>query len=297
MTARPFRSGYVALVGRPNVGKSTLLNQILGQKLAIITPKPQTTRHRILGIKTLPDAQLLFIDTPGIHKARKALGRTMVRAAMSALADADVIVLLIDAQDADGAREEAILEQITNAREKVVVAINKIDRVPKLSLLPRIDAWSKRLPEAPVVPISALQGDGVDRLLQEILQRTPEGPAFYPPDQITDQPERFFVAEIIREKIYLFTGEEIPYSSAVIVDEFEEVPKRKLARIQATIYVERDSQKAIIIGKGGLKLKEIGSEARKDIEAFLGSRVGLSLWVKVDRSWTRDLREVRRLGY
>ncbi len=293
----PFRAGYAALLGRPNVGKSTLLNRLLGQKLAIVTPKPQTTRHRILGIKNLPGAQMILIDTPGVHQARRAMNKAMVRTALSASAEADVIVVLLEAGGEAGPEEEILLRHLQGARASLLLAINKIDRVKKATLLPQIAAWSGRLPDAPVLPICALDGEGVDRLLDAIVERLPEGEPFYPPDQLTDQPERFFVSEIIREKIFQLTGEEIPYATAVLVEEYQEAQERGLVRIRATIYVEKDSQKAIVIGKGGLKLKEIGTRARRDLEAFLGSKVGLSLWVKVDRDWTHDEQEVRRLGH
>jgi GTP-binding protein Era len=294
---RLFRAGYVALLGRPNVGKSTLLNRLLGQKLAIVTPKPQTTRHRILGIKNLPGAQIVLVDTPGVHEARKAMNRAMVRAALAASTDADVIVALLEGGAEAGPEEETLLQPLREARASLILAINKIDRIKKAALLPQIAAWSERLPGAPVVPISALEGEGVDRLLKEIVERLPEGEPFYPPEQLTDQPERFFASEIVREKIFQLTGEEVPYATAVLVDEFKEADERGIVRIRATIYVEKDSQKAIVIGKGGTKLKEIGSRARRDLEVFLGSKVGLSLWVKVDRNWTRDEKEVRRLGH
>lgn len=298
MTAKtPFRTGYVALLGRPNAGKSTLLNVLLGQKLSIITAKPQTTRHRILGIKTLPRAQLLFLDTPGVHKATKAINTAMLRAVRSAIADADVCVVLVIAGDPAGDAEELLVDALGKSSASVIIAPNKIDRVRKEKLLPQIDEWRRRLPAAAIVPISALKSDGTDHLLQEIVARLPEGPALYPADQLTDLNERFFVSEIIREKIFALTGQEVPYATAVTVDEFKEDSKRGLARISATIHVEKNSQKAILIGKGGLKLKEIGTRARRDIETLLGKRVHLSLWVRVDPNWTRDEKEVRRLGY
>jgi GTP-binding protein Era len=334
-TSPRFRAGYAALLGRPNAGKSTLLNRLLGQKLAIITPKPQTTRHRLLGIKNLPEAQIVFLDTPGVHEATKPLNRAMVRAAYAAIAEADVIVLLVEAGRAAGREEQLLVEAVGKAEAPVVVAINKIDLARKETLLPQIAEWSKRLAGAPVVPLSALTGDGLDRLVAEIVERLPEGKPFFPPDQITDQPERFFAAEIVREKIFQLTGEEVPYATAVTIDAFEEPasrsaaegpevsravgaradfdassgtkraeeaqgregPGRGLVRIGATIHVEKESQKAIVIGKGGAKLKEIGTQARVALEAFLGARVHLELWVKVDRNWTRSERDVRHLGY
>ena len=298
MTAKtPFRTGYVALLGRPNVGKSTLLNLLIGQKLAIITAKPQTTRHRILGIKNLPQSQILFLDTPGVHKARKAINTMMLRAVRSAIADADVCVVMMIAGERSGDAEDLLVDALGSSSASVIIALNKIDRVRKEKLLPQIDEWRRRLPDATIVPISALKSDGTDRLLQEIVGRLPEGPALYPLDQLTDLNERFFVSEVIREKIFALTGEEVPYATAVTVDEFKEDSKRNLALITATIHVEKDSQKAILIGKGGLKLKEIGTRARRDIETLLGKRVHLSLWARVDPNWTRDAKEVRRLGY
>lgn len=298
MTAKtPFRTGYVALLGRPNAGKSTLLNVFLGQKLSIITAKPQTTRHRILGIKTLPQAQLLFLDTPGVHKATKAINTAMLRAVRSAIADADVCVVLTVAGDPSGDAEDLLVEALGRSGGSVIIVLNKIDRVRKEKLLPQIDEWRRRLPDAAIVPISALKSDGTDHLLQEIVARLPEGSALYPADQLTDLNERFFVSEIIREKIFGLTGQEVPYATAVTVDEFKEGSEGGLARISASIHVEKDSQKAILIGKGGLKLKEIGTRARRDIETLLGKKVHLSLWVRVDPNWTRDEKEVRRLGH
>ncbi len=292
-----FRSGYAAIVGRPNAGKSTLLNRILGQKLAITTPKPQTTRHRILGIWNAESAQIVFLDTPGIHEARKALNIAMVRAAFAAMNNADVLVLMAEAGEASGAEEALLLAEALKCKVPIVVAINKVDTIHKARLLPQIDAWSGRVPGAPIVPISALTGDGVDLLLGEILARIPEGQPFYPPDQITDQPERFFATEIVREKIFQRTGEEIPYACAVTIEDWKEDPSTKHVTISAVIHVEKESQKGIVIGKGGTKLKEIGTGARLDLEAFLGCKVHLTLWVKVDPNWTRDAREVRVLGY
>jgi len=293
----PFRSGTVAILGRPNAGKSTLLNRILGQKLAITTPKPQTTRHRILGIWNGERAQIVFLDTPGIHEATKALNVAMVRAAFSAMANADVLVLMVEAGRREGSEEEMILREALKAKPPVVIAINKVDTIHKERLLPQIEAWSRRVPGAPIVPLSALTGDGVAALLDEILSRLPEGLPLYPPDQITDQPERFFAAEIVREKIFHCTGEEIPYACAVTIEDWKEDPATKHVTISAVIHVEKNSQKAIVIGKGGAKLKEIGTAARVELESFLGCKVHLALWVKVDRNWTRDAREVRLLGH
>jgi len=292
-----FRTGTVAILGRPNAGKSTLLNRILGQKLAITTPKPQTTRHRILGIWNGENAQIVFLDTPGVHQAKKALNTAMVRAAFSAMAGADVLVLMVEAGRPEGREEEMLLDEALKTKAPIVLAINKVDVINKSLLLPQIESWSRHIPGVPIVPLSALTGDGVPVLLDEILARLPEGSPFYPPDQITDQPERFFAAEIIREKIFHRTGEEIPYACAVTIEDWKEEPAGKRVTISAVIHVEKQSQKAIVIGKGGAKLKAIGTEARLDLETFLERRVHLSLWVKVDKNWTRDAREVRLLGY
>jgi GTP-binding protein Era len=294
---KEFRAGYAAILGRPNVGKSTLLNALLDQKLAIVTPRPQTTRHRILAVRNLPDAQVVFLDTPGIHESRRPLNAAMVRTALAAMSEAEVVVLMVEAAGVEGEEDEAVLRELSRVSAPIVVALNKIDLVPKKSLLPQMARWSERLPGAPIVPLSALRRERLDALLSEIVARLPEGPPFFPPDQITDQPERFFAAEIIRGKIFQLTGEEVPYASAVTIEEFREDPKRGLVSIRAVIHVEKESQKAIVIGKAGARLKQIGTTAREEIEVLLGSRVFLGLWVKVDPNWTRDERAIQLLGY
>jgi GTP-binding protein Era len=293
--AELFRSGFVAIAGAPNVGKSTLLNRLLGQKLAITSPKPQTTRNRITGVVNVPGAQLTFVDTPGIHEAQGRLNRNLVRMALDAVRESDALLLMADVHAR--AIEEAALAVRALARETrkpVVLAINKIDLVAKPLLLPIIDRYRKLMDFAAVVPISALKGDGVDALLMELARLLPEGAPLFPEDYLTDQPERFLAAEIVREKIFHLTHRELPYASAVEVESWEE--EEGLVTIHAVIYVEREGQKAIIIGRGGQMLKEIGQRARTDIERLLGTRVMLRLWVKVRPEWRRDPRALRELG-
>ncbi len=294
----PFKSGYVAIIGRPNVGKSTLLNSILGQKVAIVTPKPQTTRNRIVGIKNLPGAQIVFLDTPGIHKPKERLGEYMVREAMRTLKEVDIVVTMVEPWKPRMA-EQKLIESIKQAKDKysykTILAINKIDTVKKAELLPIIDAYSHLMDFEEIIPISALKGDGLDRLLQLLVRYLPEGPKYYPEDMLTDQLERFMVSEIIREKVMLLTRDEIPYSTAVEILSWED--KDTLTVISANIYVEKDSQKGIIIGNKGQRLKDIGRRAREEIEALLGTKVYLELWVKVKRDWREKVSALRDLGY
>ncbi|HSW63639.1 MAG TPA: GTPase Era [Dissulfurispiraceae bacterium] len=293
MTA--FRCGYVSLIGRPNVGKSTLLNVLLGEKVAIVSPKPQTTRNRIAGIKNVPEAQIVFLDTPGIHKPRHKLGERMVREASDTFHDVDVVLFLVEpSQPAVG--DKAILESLADFPKPVFLVINKVDTIKKPELLPVIDVYTKLYAFREVIPISALEGDGIDRLLTSLLPLLPEGPGLYPDDILTDQAERFMAAEAIREKIMQQTDDELPYSVAVEILTWKE-KKDGLVAIQANIYVERDSQKGIIIGKHGARLKEIGTAARGDIEQLLGARVFLELWVKVRKNWRNDERALKDLGF
>lgn len=292
----PCRCGYVALIGFPNVGKSTLLNRLVGEKLAITSPKPQTTRHRLLGIVHRPGAQLLLLDTPGILEPKGPLNAAMLEAALGALEDADVVVWLTEPRPLDP-QDRLLLPRLQALRQPLVVAVNKIDLVNKPELLPLMAALHESFPKAAIVPICALTGDGVEELVQEIVQRLPEAPPLFPEDQLTDQSERFLVAEIIRERFFHHTGEEIPYAVAVAIEEFDESRRPELVRIRAVIYVEKESQKGIVIGKGGKLLKIIGQEAREDIERLLESKVFLELWVKVWKNWRRDPKAVRRLGY
>ena len=292
-----FKSGFVSLIGRPNVGKSTLLNCLLGEKIAIVSPKPQTTRNRILGIKNLPAAQIIFLDTPGIHRSKDMLNQSMVRTALATLREVDVICLLIEADSPDHEENDWILENLQKVQKPVLLAINKIDRIPKGNLLPIMERYSRKRPFQQIIPISALLGEGIDILVNELLKILPEGPRLFPEDMVTDLPERFLAAEMIREKVFLLTREEIPYATAVVIEEFKEREEKNLVVIRATIQVERDSQKGILIGGKGRMLKEIGRLAREEIEALLGVRVFLELWVKVEKNWREDRRALHRLGF
>ncbi len=291
------RSGFVSIIGRPNVGKSTLLNRILGQKIAIASPKPQTTRNRILGIHNLPGAQILFLDTPGIHRGRGKLNRFMVDQALSACSGVDLVLFLVEANDPPGGGDDFILEVLAQGGVPVVLVINKIDLVPKPKLLGLIDAFSKKFDFTEIIPVSGQTGEGVDRLLEVIPGYLPEGPGHYPEDMITDLPERFIVAEMIREQVLKQTHDEIPYRVAVVVESFEEKPEKDLVVIRAAICVERDSHKGIVVGKQGAMVRSIGKAARFDIERFLDSRVFLELFVKVEKNWTESARMLRELGY
>jgi GTP-binding protein Era len=291
-----FKSGFVSLIGRPNVGKSTLLNCLLGEKIAIVSPKPQTTRNRILGIKNLPAAQMIFLDTPGIHRSKTMMNQSMVRTALATLQEVDVICLLIEADSPDHEENDWILENLQKVQKPVLLAINKIDRIPKGNLLPIMERYSRKRPFEQIIPISALMGQGIDILVNELLKILPEGPRLFPEDMVTDLPERFLAAEMIREKVFHLTREEIPYATAVVIEDFKEREEKNLVFIRATIQVERDSQKGILIGGKGRMLKEIGRLAREEIESLLGVRVFLELWVKVEENWREDARALRRLG-
>lgn len=295
MTASSHRSGFVGIIGAPNVGKSTLLNRVLGQKIAITSDKPQTTRHRILGVWTSPQAQIIFQDTPGIHQARDLLNRQLVAQALGVLSDVDLVLFMVE----PGRRpkdERLVIESLTGRKIPIILAINKIDLMKKDGLLPLMDEYSRRLQLAALVPVSALAGDNVDSLLKEIVANLPQGPQYYPPDTLTDQPERLIAAEMIREQVFRLTGQEIPYSTAVTVEEFKE-DRADLIRVHAKIHVERDSQKKIVIGHKGSKIKEIGIAARKDIERMTGTKVFLKLFVHVQKNWSKDPRALRRFGY
>lgn len=290
----PFRSGFIAVVGRPNVGKSTLVNRIVGQKVAIVTEKPQTTRNRILAVANRPGAQMIFFDTPGIHKPQHEINRRMVDLALKSLKRVDVALLVTDVEAAFGAGDAFVLERLRSAALPTVLAINKIDTVAKPKILPVIEEYRSRLDFADIVPCSALRGEGVDVLLGVLEKHLPEGEPLYPEETLSDLPERFFVAEIVREKILEQTRHEVPYATAVLVDSWEE--GAELTRIEASILVERVSQRGILVGKGGTMLKAIGSAARKDIEAFLGARVYLGLYVKVRADWRESPRLLKELG-
>jgi GTPase len=296
--SKTFKSGYVAIVGAPNVGKSTLLNKLLGQKISITAPKPQTTRNRILGILTASEYQIILVDTPGIHKAQDEFNRGLVDTALSSLNEADTVCFMVEPERAGRQTDDFIMENLRGIDTPAILIINKVDAVKnKSDLLPLIDSYKERMNFHAVVPISALTGSGVPDLLKEIVSLLPEGPQFYPEEYVTDQPERFFVAEIVREKIFHLAHEEIPYAVAVNVEKFTEIPERNRIEIDATISVERDSQKAIIIGKGGQMLKEIGKQARRDIETFLGCHVYLALFVRVQKNWRKDPRALSEFGY
>ncbi len=292
-----FRSGFVSIIGPPNVGKSTLLNRILGTKITITSDKPQTTRNRILGIKNLENAQLIFLDTPGIFQSRSPFGKYMVDTALAACRDVDLILLMVEADHSIGHEIHFVIEFLSKLGFPVILLINKVDRVKKGSLLPLIEAYSKLYTFSQIIPICALSGDGIDRLMSEILAVLPEGPRYFPEDMITDQPERFIVSEIIRETAIGYTYQEIPYAIAVSVDEFKEKADRNLVVISAIIHVEKPSQKGIIIGKNGATLKKIGTDARKKIEDFLGAKVYLECWVNVERNWSKDQTALKKLGY
>lgn len=294
------RSGFVALIGRPNVGKSTLLNRLLGQKIAIVSPKPQTTRNRIIGIRTLPGAQIVYVDTPGLHPPHGKLGDFMLATVTAALEDVDAVVLVVEATEGPALDEGAVarLAPLMDAATPVILAVNKIDLVPdKRRVLPLLDAYARRYPFRELIPISAATGSGVDRLEAAILALLPAGPAFYPPDQLTDQPETFFVAETIREQVFILTRQEVPYATAVRVEELIERPDSGRLYVRAVIFVEQPSQKAIVIGEGGAMLKRIGQAARRELEAFFGVPLYLDLWVQVRRHWRRDDAALREFGY
>jgi len=290
------KCGYVAIIGRPNVGKSTLLNSLVGKKVSIISPKPQTTRNQIIGIKTIGSTQIVFIDTPGLHKAEKrAMNRYMNRLASSVIVDADVIIFMIEAlRFTDD--EEMILQKLKETQAPVILVINKIDKIKdKSRLLPFIESIKTKFNFAEIVPMSVKKMDNVNLLEESIIEFLPEGPHFYPDEQVTDKNERFQIAELIREKLIMATEEELPYSTTVMVDSLEE--DEKLTKISAIIWVEREGQKPIVIGKDGALLKKIGTLARKDIEKLLGKKVFLRLWVKVKSDWSDDERALQSLGY
>ena len=294
-TGASYRSGFIALVGRTNVGKSTLLNQLLGEKIAIISDKPQTTRTRILGVKHLPDAQLIFLDTPGIHKPQFRLNQRMVRAALEVLDEVDLVFFLVEATERPGAGDRYVIERLKERQIPVILVINKVDLVQKAKLLPLIDAYRQMHSFLEIVPISALTGDGVDRLVELALKAMPEGPVYFKDDMVTDQPMQVLAAELIREKILYRTRDELPFAVAVQIESFKE--DGQLARISAIVYVEKKSQKAIVIGKRGEILKAVGTEARMDMERLFGMKVFLQLWVKVREGWRQDEQMLTALGY
>lgn len=296
MNNEEFKSGFVAIVGRPNVGKSTLLNQIIGEKITITSDKAQTTRNKIQGIYTTDEEQIVFIDTPGIHKPKHQLGQFMVDSALSTLNEVELILFMINVSEKMGPGDRFIMERLQNVKTPVFLVLNQIDKVHPDELLPIIEAYQNEMKFAEIVPVSAITGNNVERLLNVISSYLEEGPQYYPSDQVSDHPEYFIVQELIREKVLQLTREEIPHSVAVITESMER-ENDQLIEIQATIVVERSSQKGIIIGKQGSMLKEIGTRARKDIETLLGSKIYLELWVKVADDWRDTPRDLNRFGY
>lgn len=290
------KSGFVAIVGRPNVGKSTLLNRIVGQKIAIMSDKAQTTRNKIQGVYTTPDAQLIFIDTPGIHKPRHRLGDFMVETAYSAIREVDAVLFMIAADQKRGKGDDFIIERLKDSHSPVYLVINKIDKVHPDELLGIIEDYRQQMEFKEIIPISATEGNNFETLMTTLVEQMPEGPQYFPDDQITDHPEYFIVSELIREKVLLLTRDEVPHSVAVVVDSMKRNENDKV-HIQATIIVERDSQKGIIIGKGGKMLKDIGTKARRDIETLLGDKVYLELWVKVQKDWRDKQTYLTDYGY
>jgi GTP-binding protein Era len=314
---RPYRSGFAALIGRPNVGKSTLLNRLTGEKLAIVSPKPQTTRNRILGVVTRSDGQVALLDTPGVHDAKGRLNRYMVDIALRALQEVDLVLMLVEPTDAKvdspeiGPANELVLERLRQAKKPTILVINKVDQIAKPLILPLIARYQSEYPFLEVVPISAMKGDGVGQLFDLVLANLPEAPAMFDEGMLTDQAERTLVAEYVREQLLRHTKQEVPYSAAVVIDDFDESerdvvrngPIKKpggrtgLVHIDATIYVERDSQKAIVIGKKGQMLKTIGTDARKSIERLLGTNVYLALRVQVEPRWSERPDALKKMGY
>ncbi|VEN74401.1 GTPase Era [Candidatus Desulfarcum epimagneticum] len=292
---KKLKSGFVVIAGAPNAGKSTFLNRVLGQKISITSRKPQTTRDRILGVARRPGSQVVFIDTPGVHRATRALNVKIVAEAVSAMSDVDMALMLADVSAPDPESEGLLTKNLKAGGKPVVLALNKMDRLKKPELASRVETWRRGDFFKAVLPISARHGDGVEELLQIIEDMLPEGPAYFPEETLTDKSERFMAAEIIREKVFRLTGKEIPYSTAVTVESFKR--EKKLTRIEACVHVEHDSQKGIIIGKKGAKLKQIGSDARKDLERMAGQKVFLKLFVRVEKNWSRDPKAMRRLGY
>ncbi|GHH97036.1 GTPase Era [Neobacillus kokaensis] len=297
ITNNIYKSGFISIIGRPNVGKSTFLNRVIGQKIAIMSDKPQTTRNKVQGVLTQDDAQMIFIDTPGIHKPKHKLGDFMMKVAQNTLKEVDLILFMVNAEEGFGRGEEFIIEKFQTVNTPIFLIINKIDKVHPDELLSIIDSYKEKYSFKEIVPISALEGNNVERLLSQIKLYLPEGPQYYPADQVTDHPERFIISELIREKALHLTREEIPHSLAVRIDKIERQQGKDIIDVMATVIVERDSQKGIIIGKKGSMLKEIGKRARVDIENLLGSKVFLELWVKVQKDWRNKMSQLREYGF
>ncbi|KMK75957.1 GTPase Era [Alkalihalobacillus pseudalcaliphilus] len=294
---KSFKSGFVSIIGRPNVGKSTLINHVIGQKIAIMSDKPQTTRNKVQGVYTTNEAQVVFIDTPGIHKPKHKLGDFMMKVAQNTLREVDLVLYVIDATESFGPGEEFIIERLKASGAKTFLVINKIDQIHPEKLLEVIDLYRTKLEFLEIIPISALQGNNVDTLLEQIISYLDEGPQYYPSDQVTDHPERFIVAELVREKVLHMTREEVPHSIAVMIEQIKRRENSDTVYIGATIIVERYSQKGIVIGKQGKILREVGKQARADIEALLGSKVFLELWVKVQKDWRNKATHLRDYGF
>ncbi|WP_077618844.1 GTPase Era [Bacillus sinesaloumensis] len=292
-----YKSGFVSIIGRPNVGKSTFLNHVIGQKIAIMSDKPQTTRNKVQGVYTEENSQIIFIDTPGIHKPKHKLGDFMMKVAQNTLKEVDIVLFMINAEEGYGRGDEFIIERLKNIETPVFLVVNKIDQIHPDQLLELIEKYKGLYPFKEIVPISALQGTNTPRLVEQIKIYLPEGPQYYPADQVTDHPERFIITELIREKVLHLTREEIPHSIAVVMDSLERREGNNTVYIGATIIVERSSQKGIVIGKQGSMLKEVGKRARADIEALLGSKVYLELWVKVQKDWRNKMSQLRDYGF
>lgn len=296
MSEQEFKSGFIALVGRPNVGKSTLLNKMIGEKIAIMSPKAQTTRNKIQGIYTTNEGQMIFMDTPGIHKPHNSLGDFMVKTAMSALRESDMVWLLVNADQERGVGDDFIIKRLKESNTPVYLIINKVDLINRAEVLNQIADYSAQMNFAEIFPISALTGEGVPELLAFTMNHMATGPQYYPADQLTDHPERFIMSELIREKVLELTRQEVPHSVAVVIDKIEREDEQRL-HVQATIVVERPSQKNIIIGKRGAMIKEIGTRARKDIERLLGDKIFLETWVKVEDRWRDKPQALQSYGY
>jgi GTPase len=292
-----YKSGFISIIGRPNVGKSTFLNRVIGQKIAIMSDKPQTTRNKVQGVLTTEDSQLIFIDTPGIHKPKHKLGDFMMKVAQNTLKGVDLILFMVNAEEGFGRGEEFIIEKFQSVKTPIFLIINKIDKIHPDELFTFIESYKEKHSFQEIVPISALEGNNVEHLLTVIKKYLPEGPQYYPADQVTDHPERFIVSELIREKALHLTREEIPHSLAVVIDKMERRQDKDVIHVMATVIVERDSQKGIVIGKQGSMLKEIGKLARIDIENLLGSKVFLELWVKVQKDWRNKMAQLRDYGF
>ncbi len=292
-----FKSGYVAIAGTPNAGKSTLLNRMLGEKISITSKKPQTTRNRILGVLHLPEVQIVFFDTPGVFEAKDKLNVRIVDAALSAVGDADLILVVIDVSSPEPNAERFLVKQLQRQTRPVILALNKIDLIDKSLVLESIDKWSNSYEFEEIVPISARDGIQIDELISAMTGILPPGPPYFPEDTLTDLTERFIAAELIREQVFRLTGEEVPYATAVTIDTFKEKKEGRLVNIEATIHLERDSQKGIVIGKNGSKLKQIGTRSREQIEQMLRCKIYLKLFVRVQKNWRKDTKAIRRFGY